>query len=456
MTISPLEAENAVIGSILIDPSCLRAVSGVLRGEDFGLEANRLLYEAAVRLDRENRPADPVLIRQEVQRAGGDVSAQYMMQLMELTPTAANVEEYADLTRENALRRGVQDILDRGREALAQHTPVGEVLGETEQALEELQQQGSRADLVTPTAGLEQFYQHRFAVEQNNTHGFVPTGYRDVDNVLGGGLLSSGMYVLAARPGMGKTTLALNIADRVARNTGPVLFVTLEMDPDQLEAKRLARESGVPSNKLLMHQLGEQENQRMAQASEALHTVPMYLNRTEKATVSEIKDMAKKVKNLSLVIIDYLGIITPEKRSRAASRYEYVTEISGDIKKMARKLRIPVLVLAQLNRASESRSDHRPQLSDLRDTGAIEQDADAVMFISRDVESFGSEPDRYAPEPLDIIIAKNRHGATGECPLSFALATSKVSTQDNDPRKAYRKSQEFQQQLRMDQGGEAP
>lgn len=455
MTISPLEAENAVIGSILIDPSCLRAVSGVLRGEDFGLEANRLLYEAAVRLDRESRPADPVLIRQEVQRAGGDVSAQYMMQLMELTPTAANVEEYADLTRENALRRGFQDILDRGREALAQHTPVGEVLGETEQALEELQQQGSRADLVTPTAGLEQFYQHRFAVEQNNTHGFVPTGYRDVDNVLGGGLLSSGMYVLAARPGMGKTTLALNIADRVARNTGPVLFVSLEMDLEQLEAKRLARESGVPSNKLLMHRLSEQENQRMAQAAEALHTVPMYLNRKEKATVQEVLALARRVKQLSLVIIDYLGILTPEERRGGASRYEYVTEISGSIKTIARKLKVPVLVLAQLNRASESRSDHRPQLSDLRDTGAIEQDADGVLFIHRAAYYDGEELDRYAPEPMEIIVAKNRHGPTGECELAFALATSKVTAVNNDPRSAYRKSEEFQQQLRMDQGGEA-
>lgn len=455
MTISPMEAENAVIGSILIDPTCLRLVSGLLRGEDFGLEANRLLYEAALRLERQDNPVDPVLIRQEVQRAGGDVSNQYMLQLMELTPTAANVEEYAAITRENSMRRGLLEILGRSRDSLDQHTPVWEVLEVTQKAIEELQQQDGLATLVTPTEGLERFYQHRFAIEQGEARGFVPTGYRDVDNTLGGGMLASGMYVLAARPGMGKTTLALNIADRVAKNIGPVLFVSLEMDLDQLEAKRISRECGIPSNKLLMHQLNDQENKKIAQAAEQLNDLPMYMNRGEKATVPEIKNMARKVKNLSLVIIDYLGIITPEERSRAASRYEYVTEISGSIKKMARKLKVPVLVLAQLNRASEARSDHRPQLSDLRDTGAIEQDADAVMFISRDTESFGNELDRYAPEPLDIIIAKNRHGPTGDCTLSFALATSKVSTQDNDPRRAYRRSEEFRQQIMEDAGGEA-
>lgn len=455
MTISPMEAENAVIGSILIDPTCLRVVSGLLRGEDFGLEVNRLLFEAAVRLERQNKPADAVLIRQEVQRTGGDVSAQYMMELMELTPTAANVEEYAALTRENAQRRGLQAILDRSRESLEQHTPVGEVLSDTEQALEQLQQQGSRTDLITPTAGLERFYEHRFAVEQHRTHGFVPTGYRDVDNVLGGGLLSSGMYVLAARPGMGKTTLALNIADRVAKNTGPVLFVSLEMDLEQLEAKRISRECGVPSNRLLMHQLSDLECQKMTHAAEVLNDVPMYLNRNEKATVQDVLTLARKVKNLSLVIIDYLGIITPEEKARASSRYEYVTEISGSIKTMARKLKVPVLVLAQLNRASEARSDHRPQLSDLRDTGAIEQDADGVLFIHRAAYYDGAELDRYAPEPMEIIVAKNRHGPTGECELAFALATSKVTAMNNDPRRAYRESEEFRQQTILDAGGEA-
>ena len=455
MTISPMEAENAVIGSILIDPTCLRLVSGLLRGEDFGLEVNRLLYEAALRLERQDKPVDPVLIRQEVQRAGGDVSNQYMLQLMEITPTAANVEDYAAVTRENAMRRGFLEILGRSRDSLEQHTPVGEVLGETQQAMEELQQQDNRGELVTPTSGLEQFYQHRFAIEQDTAHGFVPTGYRDMDNVLGGGLLASGMYVLAARPGMGKTTLALNIADRVAKNTGPVLFVSLEMDLEQLEAKRLSRESGVPSNKLLMHRLSDQENRKMAQAAEALNDVPMYLNRNEKATVQDVLTLARKVKKLSLVIIDYLGIITPEEKARASSRYEYVTEISGSIKTMARKLKVPVLVLAQLNRASESRSDHRPQLSDLRDTGAIEQDADGVLFIHRVAYYDGAELDRYAPEPMEIIVAKNRHGPTGECELAFALATSKVTAVNNDPRKVYRESEDFRQQTMLDMGGEA-
>lgn len=450
MTSSPMEAENAVVGSILIDPTCLRAVEDILRGEDFALDVNQQIYEAALRLSRADKPIDPVLIRQEILRAGGDVSDKYLLQLMEITPTAANVEAYARQTRENALGRSLMAVLTSCRDSLDRHTPVEEVLGETIQAMEELQRQESRAELVDPITGMELFYQHRIAIEQHTAHGYVSTGFRDIDNVLGGGLLASGMYVLAARPGMGKTTLALNIADRVAKNTGPVLFVSLEMDLEQLEAKRLSKECGVPSNRLLMHRLNDYESQRMAEAAMELHQLPTYIDRKDRATVADILTKARKVKNLTMVIIDYLGIITPEDRGKSASRYEYVTEISGSIKAMARRLKVPVLVLAQLNRASESRSDHRPQLSDLRDTGAIEQDADGVLFIHREGYYDGGELNRYAPEPMTIIVAKNRHGPTGKCDLAFALATSKVVAVNNDPRRVYAQSEEFKQLCMMD------
>lgn len=274
----------------------------------------------------------------------------------------------------------------------------------------------------------------------------MPTGYRDLDNVLGGGMLASGMYVLAARPGMGKTTLAMNIADRVAKRTGPVLFISLEMDVEQLEAKRAARESGVPGNKLLMQRLTDAEYTKVAQAADVLNELPLYVNQKASATVAEMETLARKVPGLALIVIDYLGKVSPGERGRLSSRYDYTTEISGAIKTMARRFRVPVLTLAQLNRESEARQDHRPQLSDLRDTGAIEQDADGVIFLLRPEYYEGpGDRDPYAPEELNVLVAKNRHGPTGECQMAFYPGTSRVLPLSNDPRKAYRSSEAFKQ-----------
>ena len=199
----PLEAENAVIGSILISPECLPVAAGILSPGDFGLEANRQLFQAALALTRAGKPADPVLLGQEARRMGGSVSNEYILQLMDTTPTAANVEEYARLTRENAVARGVREMAQRC--LLDRQTRPRDILEETARTLEQLEQQGTERELIGPQEGMLRFYQHREAVDRGEGKGFVPTGYRDLDDVLGGGMLASGMYVLAARPGMGKT-----------------------------------------------------------------------------------------------------------------------------------------------------------------------------------------------------------------------------------------------------------
>ena len=445
-TLRPLEAENAVIGSILISPECLPVAAGILSPGDFGLEANRQLFQAALALTRAGKPADPVLLGQEVRRMGGSVSNEYIMQLMDATPTAANVEEYARLTRENAVARGIRDLAGRCLERLDQQARPQDILEETARTLEQLEQQGTERELIGPQEGMLRFYQHRETVERGEGKGFVPTGYRDLDNVLGGGMLASGMYVLAARPGMGKTTLALNIADRVAKRTGPVLFISLEMDVEQLEAKRAARESGVPGNKLLMQRLTDAEYTKVAQAADVLNELPLYVNQKASATVAEMETLARKVPGLALIVIDYLGKVSPGEQGRLSSRYDYTTEISGAIKTLARRFRVPVLTLAQLNRESEARQDHRPQLSDLRDTGAIEQDADGVIFLLRPEYYEGpGDRDPYAPEELNVLVAKNRHGPTGECQMAFYPGTSRVLPLSNDPRKAYRSSEAFKQ-----------
>ena len=449
------EAENAVIGSLLIDPACMGVVMEILREEDFQLSVNRSIYRAALALQREDKPVDPVLIREKARETGEPVSASYMLQLMDITPTASNAEYYAKQAKEASMRMGILRLLEESKAKLSAHSDPEELLADMIQQETEMQQ-GAISDLIDPIEAASIFLDHRMAVEMGDKSGYVATGYRDVDEVLGGGMLSGGVYTLAARPSMGKTTFAVNIADRVAKETGPVLFVSLEMDTEQLYAKRVARLSGIPSSKLLMGRtLSEYEGERLAQAMEKLAKIPVHLNRVPSADIQKIETMARKVKGLVLVVIDYFGIISADKKTNRSSRYEYTTEISGAVKKMARRLKVPVLMLAQLNRASESRQDKHPQLSDLRDTGAVEQDSDGVIFLYREAYYRDKEQENnYGPEDIEVTVAKNRHGPVGSCKLTFFLSTSKVSTINNDPRQAYKRSQAFHQERMEDLYGD--
>ena len=275
-------------------------------------------------------------------------------------------------------------------------------------------------------------------MEEGTASGFVPTGFRDIDILLGGGMLSSGMYILAARPGMGKTTVALNIADRVAERTGPVVFVSLEMDEEQLMAKRLSRLSGIPGNRLLMDKRTGPEGGRLAEVRSKLSRLPVHISQRPAVTVDDIALLARKVKGVKLLVVDYIGKITPGQGAQRKNRIEYMTEISGALKTLARTLRIPVLVLCQLNRQTEGQSDKVPQLSHLRDTGATEQDADGVIFLYREDYYAEKKPSGFDPSPLEIIVAKNRHGSTGKCEMAACLALSKINPVSNDPRRAWR------------------
>ena len=443
----PLEAENAVVGSFLIDPSCFRKVKELLRPEDMALAINQAIYRAALKLDRAGSRLDPVTIRDTAAKDGDEISGQYMVELMDQTPTAANVEEYCRITREASLRRAITEATKDAEKRSATGEAPQEILSDTIQTLEQLRQEGTEKALLTPEEQMLRFVDHRDMVDSGKASAYVPTGYRDLDRMLGGGMLCSGLYVLAARPGMGKTTLAINIADRVAGKTGPVLFVSLEMDDNQLSSKRLARLCGIPGNRLLMDKLNELEYDRLQIALDAVSALPVAMNGLPTATVEQIGDLAGQVRGLKLIVVDYLGKISPGAKANFSSRYDYTTEISGKLKDLARRYKVPVLLLAQLNREVEKRNNHRPQLSDLRDSGAVEQDADGVIFLYRKTY-YGDEAnkDRHAPEITEVDLAKNRHGAVGECELAFSLATSKVTAMSNDPRESYREDLKYTQQ----------
>lgn len=412
-------SEQSVCGAILLDAQCLPVVTSILTAGDFVIEADRAIYEAAVELARCGDPVDPVTI---VNRSHGKVSREYAMQLMQLTPTAANVEAHAELTRKESMRRALYALGTSTSERAAGMDEPRELIGDIQRKLERIEAQDTARELATTSEAVMAFYDRLAALEAGGG-GFVRTGYRQLDELLGGGLLNSGLYLLAARPGMGKTTVALNILDNI---NGPALFVSLEMDMEQITAKRLSRLCGIPSDRLMTNQLSAEEYGMMAEASKRLSTSQVHVNRKPFATVADIETMARKVKDIRCVIVDYFGLIRPPRKLQ--KRYDEMTEVSAGLKALARSLKVPVLCLAQLNRENMGRSNKRPQLSDLRDTGALEQDADGVMFLHREdyYEPKQEGDDADQPSMMEIILEKNRHGRTGICGAAFYLSTSKV------------------------------
>ena len=420
-----INAENSLVGSILLDPTCLDVVSEIAAPSDMALEINRVIYQAALDLKREGEKLDPVTIKRRAKVA----SDQYLIDLMDYTATAANAELYAAEVRNESMRRQVLALAQNALDNAAQEPR--DIIANLQKGLEEVEKRDTLAELTDPDEAMLTFLAHRDVVDSGG-HGCLPTGLEPVDRILGGGLLNSGLYVLAARPAMGKTALALQVIDHIARY-GPVLFVSLEMDIEQIEARRIGRVSGIPGDRLLMGRLNEKEYERVAAAADKIRALPVKINKKPAATVTDIGHMARKVKGLRCIVVDYLGKITPDTRKQG--RYEYMTEISGDLKTLARKYKVPVLALAQLNRANTERADKRPQLSDLRDTGAIEQDADGVIFLHReDYYQEKTDQDPWEPSDLDIIVEKNRHGRTGTCKAAFYMATGRINPAKVDRR----------------------
>lgn len=416
-----LDAENGVIGSILIDEDAFALVSPMLTADDFHLEANRKIYEAALSLHREEKPVDPLAIIGIV----GEKYTPYMTELIQITPTSANVELYAQETRKASMWRSLKSLGESLQEADPVNDPR-EALGEVVRECERIEGMDTVRELATAGDALSAFYEHRAKVDIGGG-GCVRTGYRHIDALLGGGFLNSGLYILAARPGMGKTTFALSIADAVAKRGEAVLFVSLEMDNEQIMAKRIASLTGLSASELMMDKLTPEAYKKMAEAAKTLEKPPFHLNRKTWATVDDVRNWARKVKDLKLVVIDYFGLL--KYPGKAAGRYEAMTEISGQLKALARSLKVPIVCLAQLNRENMNRKGMKPQLSDLRDTGALEQDADGVIFLHRpdyyddDSSSGGAQS---GPVALTVMLAKNRHGATGNVDMAFYLRTGKI------------------------------
>jgi replicative DNA helicase len=425
------EAEQSVIGSILIDERCFPAVRQLVQTDDFAIEQDRNIFLSACCLADSGGRVDPVTVLDEMKKRGvydEQHSYDYIYQLMEITPTAANAVAYAKIVHKKGALRRLRKVGNLISERSSDDSAdPAQVLADALADLKDADEDVGEAATVGSSSALESFLDYRARLEQGGSEtAAIPTGYSSLDTRLGGGLLREGLYILAARPGVGKTTLGLKIAEHAA-GKGPVLFLSLEMSINQITARRIADATGLPITRLLMSShLTDEEQGRVCMAASDLSQRPLILNRKLDASVSEISAISHGIDGLRLVVVDYLGLIRP--KNPRASLYERVTQTSGDLKALARSLGIPVLCLAQLNRQSEQRTDKLPCLADLRDSGAIEQDADAVMLLHRPCLYQQSKPSPFEPEELQVNVAKNRHGATGKISLSLYSVNGRVTT----------------------------
>ena len=410
-----LEAEQAVLGSMLLDSACVPDIIGMLKPQDFYLQQNQEIYETIYAMFHYSQVIDPVTVLAKMEELGylQDNTTDYLRQLMQVTPTSANAQRYAGIVRDKAMLRALataaSEISDTVYEGVG--TP-SEILEAAEKKIYAIRK-GERGDTLERISSiLHKVFDRLTELAQSDSA--IPglsTGLHDLDKKING-LNLSDLLLIAARPAMGKTSFALNIAMNVAKKyEGTVAIFSLEMSREQLAMRLLSGESFVDSQKMLTGKLSDEEWSKLAMASAALSQVDIRVDDNPSITVAEMNAKLRRLDHLRLVIIDYLQLMTSSGYGKQAeNRVNVVSDISRSLKIMAKELNVPVICLSQLSRANESRSDKRPILSDLRESGAIEQDADEVLFLYRDEYYNENTPDKNIAE---CIVSKNRHGETG-------------------------------------------
>ena len=424
-----LEAEQSVLGSLLIDRDAIIKVASFLKPEDFYLNANGLIYGAVLDLYNRREPTDMITLSDELTRrvqydqAGG---LAYLSSLLSAVPTAVHVEYYARIVERTATLRRLIDagtqVVDIGfRDGI----DTEEALDAAERAIFDVSQRRQTKDWTSMGEVLDKFFDQIDYLQQHRGDVVgVATGYSDMDQMTGG-LQRSDLIILAARPSMGKTSLALGIAYGAAvvhkRTVG---IFSLEMSAEQLVQRILSMETGVDSHRLRLGQIDDNEWDRISRAFGRLSEAPIYVDDSSSSSIMDVRSKARRLQaeqGLDLIIVDYLQLMSGR---RTDNRVQEISEISRGLKGLARELNVPVVALSQLSRAVESRADHRPMLSDLRESGSIEQDADIVMFIYRE--------DKYEEESekkgiAEIIIAKHRNGPVGSVNLRFFDRTARFA-----------------------------
>lgn len=415
-----IEAEQSVLGSMLLDKEAVSTVSEVIKSEDFYREDHREIFEAVMELFDKARPIDLITIAEQLKLRGSLENVgglEYLTNIATSVPTTANARHYARIVEEKSILRKLirasGEIVNMGYEASEELTYI---MDRAEKGIFDILQKRStqgfspiRDILVETFNRLEELY---------NSKGYVtgiPTGFADYDFKTSG-LHNSDFVLVAARPGMGKTAFLLNIAQHAAIHSRvPVAIFNLEMSKEQVVNRMLCGEAMVDNQKMRTGKLDDEDWQKVARALGPLSEAPIYIDDTPGITVSEIRSKCRRLKlekNLGLIVIDYLQLM--QGKSKDGNRQQEVSEMSRGLKILAKELHVPVICGSQLSRAVESRTDHRPMLSDLRESGAIEQDADQVMFLYRDDYY---NPDTEKKNIAEVILAKHRNGSTGTIEL---------------------------------------
>ena len=416
-----LEAEQAIIGSMLTDRDAVISSIEVLKEEDFYREDNRAIYAAILNLYNRSEPIDIITVKAELESMGKFEQVgglEYLAELPEKVPTTANAEKYIKIVEEKSILRRLiktaNEIIELG---YSPTEDVEDIMDGAEKKIFDIMQQKNQKSytpikdvLVESFTKLEELYNRK----QHITG--VPTGFSELDYKTAG-LHGSDLILIAARPAMGKTAFALNIATNASvRAKVPVAVFSLEMSKDQLVNRILCSEAMVDSNKVRTGKLEENDWTKLAESIGPLSEAEIYIDDTPGISVTEIRAKCRKLKlekNIGMVVIDYLQLVQGSNK-RNGSREQEISEISRSLKILAKELNVPVIALSQLSRAAEQRPDHRPMLSDLRESGAIEQDADIVMFLYRD--DYYNE-DSEKKDIAEVIIAKHRGGSTGTVEL---------------------------------------
>ncbi len=429
-----LEAEQAVLGSIMIDESCIPQVVGAVKPDDFYVTLNRSIFETVLSMFSYSKKIDPITVISEMKTRGESTegTSDYLIKLMEMTPTAANVMEYAKILRDLSLLR---QLAVTGSEintlAMAHAGTAAEILELSEQKIYAIRQGRTNGGLMSVGKVLVGVYKELAeAMKNGNKIPGLSTGLYDLDRAILG-LNKSDLILIASRPGMGKTSIALNIALNTAKSTDQtVVIFSLEMSKEQLCMRMLSGESYVDNKKLQTGNLTEEEWRRVASASVVISGLAIEMDDNPVLSVTDMNAACRRVRNLGLVVIDYLQLMQSAGGGPARTgenRTQVVSDISRMLKIMAKELNVPVVCLSQLSRANESRMDKRPMLSDLRESGAIEQDADIVLGLYRD-DYYNKESE--TPNVAECIILKNRRGETGTIQLKWMPEYTTYSSLD--------------------------
>jgi replicative DNA helicase len=417
-----IEAEEAVLGSLLIDPEALFRVSPFLKPEDFFIQKNGWIYQAILSLHERRAPIDFVTLCDDLERQerlepiGG---AAYVTHLINAVPSAIHIEAYGRIVEQDGIRRRLIDAASRiAQLAYQEHEDVDITVDRAEQALFAVSQRRISRDLAPVQEVIRRYYDRiEYLYDHQDEPLGVPTGFVDLDKLLGG-LQRSDLILIAARPAVGKTSLGISIA-RYAANLGKhVAIFSLEMSSEQVVQRMISAETGIDAQRLRLGNLGEGEWPLFVEATGRLSDLPLFIDDTPSISVLQMRTKARRLHaehGIDLILADYLQLMTTGD-VRSEGRVQEVSYISRSLKGLARELEVPLVAISQLSRAVEQRTDKRPILADLRASGSLEQDADVVMFIYRD-EIYN--PDTEFPGIADIIISKHRNGPTGKVQLVF-------------------------------------